>query len=104
MSRTDIGHASLVDALNYRASTEADRAFLSYSNAEDLQQCHSLNFATVKKAVDKMSWWLDALLKGEEHSQRTVCYLGATDVSYLFMYVAAVQTNCKVRIERKGNG
>jgi acyl-CoA synthetase (AMP-forming)/AMP-acid ligase II len=96
MSRDQIGKRSIVDALSYRARVEPDKVPVEHPLSGDLKEWKSLSFSAIKAAVDKLSWWIDALLVGEIHKERTICYIAGSDVRYFFMYFAAVQAGCKV--------
>jgi hypothetical protein len=93
---------SQVDAKPYptvieeRASDTPDRIYAIIPNSDSLQDGYrNFRYNQLAKAIDKMSWWLDQKL-GKSVDLDTLAYVGASDLRYLFLYVAAIKTRRKV--------
>lgn len=79
-----------------RARETPDRTYAIIPKSDNLQDGFiNFTYNQLQKAIDSMSWWLDQNL-GESVILETIAYMGASDLRYLFLYVAAIKTRRKV--------
>jgi acyl-CoA synthetase (AMP-forming)/AMP-acid ligase II len=81
-----------------RSRDTPDRIYAIIPKSTDVQDGYKdFTYKQLAKAVDKMSWWLDQSL-GKSVDLDTVAYMGANDLRYTFLYIAAVKTRRKVTL------
>jgi hypothetical protein len=99
MSKPEIGKRLLTDLVDYYATTCPSDTFLEYPKSSKLDEWVTIDYETFKRAVDRMSWWLDDLFKtaNGQTNARSVCYVARSDYRYFVLYIAAIRSNCKVR-------
>ncbi|EJT71508.1 hypothetical protein GGTG_10765 [Gaeumannomyces tritici R3-111a-1] len=93
MDRTLLPHR-----LKQLAETEPDRIWASCAVSQDVAKDGFRDFtlAQYARAVDRMSWHMEAALGGKSGTFETVMYFGLPDVRYGIVLMAAINTGYKV--------
>ena len=93
------GKRFIHQVIDKRAVEDPRGIYLEYPKSADLKVWRSVDFSTLKRAVDRVSWWIDDILKNcEVHDgSRTFCYIGSSDIRYWLVAIAAEKTSSKVK-------
>jgi hypothetical protein len=100
----EIGNRLLTDIVDYYAATKPKDIFIEYPKSSTLEEWVMIDYATFKKAVDRMSWWLDDLFKSGQSDTRAVCYIARSDFRYFVAMIAAIRSNCKEHCGIRSSG
>jgi acyl-CoA synthetase (AMP-forming)/AMP-acid ligase II len=80
-----------------RASKTPDRTYATIPKSDKLEDgFRNFTYRELERGMDKMSWWLEEKLE-KSIDIDTVAYMGASDMRYVFLYLAAVKTRRKVK-------
>jgi hypothetical protein len=84
--------------IDERAIHTPDRTYAIIAKSNDLDDGYqNFTYKQLARAIHKMSWWLDHTL-GKSTSFDTLSYIGASDLRYTILYVAALKTHRQVNI------
>jgi hypothetical protein len=91
------GRRLLPHVIDYYAHHEPDRVFAAISESESIASgFQDISMKTMASAVDHMAWWLARTLKGSK-KRRTLAYVGAADLRYAIVLLAAIKCGWRVR-------
>jgi len=90
-----IGRRLIHDVVDTIAAEQPEKVMLTYQPFSD-SEWKSVNFATLRNAVNRMAWWLSNVMEGLD--SRTFCYIGPPDLRYYFVLLGASKASYKVRI------
>ena len=81
-----------------RAIHTPDRTYAIIAKSNDLNDGYQdFTYKQLARAIHRMSWWLDHTL-GKSADFDTLGYIGASDLRYTILYVAALKTHRQVCI------
>ncbi|KAJ5176185.1 uncharacterized protein N7482_002062 [Penicillium canariense] len=89
------GRRLLPHVIDYYAHHEPSRVFASISVSESVASgFQDVSMKAMATAVDHMAWWLERTLKGSK-KRRTLAYIGAADLRYSILLLAAIKCGWK---------
>jgi hypothetical protein len=98
------GQRLLPHVIDYYAHHEPDRIFAAISESESIANgFRDISMKTMATAVDHMAWWLERTLRGSK-KRRTLAYVGAADLRYAIILLAAIKCGWRVCLILKQNG
>ena len=81
-----------------RAHNMPNRTYAVIPKSASLQDGFTnFSYQQLVKAINKMAWWLDQNV-GKSVDLDTLAYVGASDLRYAFLYIAAIKTRHKVEL------
>jgi hypothetical protein len=92
----NFGKRLLHNVVDQKSEDNPTNIFVKFPKDSNLKDWITVDFRTLKRAVDRMSWWMKDLLENSKDSM-TICYLGAPDLRYLLLAIASGKTRSKVR-------
>lgn len=91
------GQRLLPHVIDYYAHHEPDRVFAAISQSESVANgFQDISMKAMATAVDHMAWWLERTLKGSKKRSRTLAYVGAADLRYAIVLLAAIKCGWRV--------
>ena len=96
--KPDYGRRLLPTIVDDTARDDPDRAAFSVPRTDsDLSQGYiDVSYATFANAVDQLAWLIEVKL-GRSENFEAMAYLGAPDIRYHCMQMAAIKTGYQVR-------
>ncbi len=95
-SSREYGFTLPITRLEEVAAQAPERIYAEYPDTDWVKNgLHKITFKQVAETVDKVSYWLDENL-GPSKSFDTFAYLGANDLRYVFLILAASKTGRQV--------
>jgi len=83
--------------IDERAKAGYTRPFALYPKSTDTSAgFHSISYAQVANAVNRLAWWLDSELTSQEEKENPFAYFGAGDLRYVIFLLATMKTGRKV--------
>lgn len=93
------GQRLLPHVIDYYAHHEPDRVYAAISTSENAASgFQDLNMKTMATAIDHMAWWLSDTFKNVKPRRRTLAYMGAADLRYSIILMAAIKCGWRVRL------
>ncbi|KAJ5112356.1 hypothetical protein N7532_000401 [Penicillium argentinense] len=90
------GHRLLPHIVDYCAHHEPDRVFAAISTSESVANgFQDVTMKDMASAVDHMAWWIKRTLKNAPKERRTLAYIGAGDLRYTILLLAAIKCDWK---------
>lgn len=98
------GRRILVSLVDDLAASEPDGIWAAIPLDADLSRgFRDLTWRAAANAVDRLAWWLHETLGGQSRSFETVGYIGAADVRYYLLVLAANKTGHKMMFSSPRN-
>ncbi|PVH86351.1 acetyl-CoA synthetase-like protein [Cadophora sp. DSE1049] len=83
--------------IDERAKAGYTRPFALYPKSTDTSAgFHSISYARIAGAVNRVSWWLDSELTGQEEKENPFAYFGPNDLRYIIFLMATMKTGRKL--------
>jgi hypothetical protein len=91
----EVGKRLFSEVVNWKAQNDLRGTFLEFPESSDLLSWRKVDFALLKTAVDRLSWWLYDLFDSKPES-KSLCYVAVSDIRYWLIAIAASKTSSKV--------
>ncbi|KAJ5172515.1 hypothetical protein N7492_005108 [Penicillium capsulatum] len=86
------GERLLPHVVDYYAHHDPDRVYAAIATSESVAGgFQDVNMKTMATAVDHMAWWLSHTFKNVKPRRRTLAYIGAADLRYAILLLAAIK-------------
>lgn len=90
----------LVRVVEYNAEYYPTRIYATFPRNGELENgFQDLNFRDLANAVNRAAWWLDSLLGPKNEGFETFAYIGAKDIRYAILALAAIKTGRKASFD-----
>lgn len=88
----------LAARIDLYAQQDGSRTYAAIPETDDVRHgFRDITWAEFAQAIDQAAWWLDATLGTRTNEFECFAYLGARDLRYIALTVAAVKTGRKVK-------
>ena len=90
------GRRLLVTVVDERAKESPDRIWASIARSNANDGFRDVTIGELSRAVNFVSWWLEERIGRSKDTIETISYIGAPDVRYGIMFLAAIKLGYKV--------
>ncbi|CZS91474.1 related to nonribosomal peptide synthetase MxcG (component of the myxochelin iron transport regulon) [Rhynchosporium graminicola] len=91
------GKRLLPQIIDERAKSGYSRPFAMYPKSTDSSAgFHSISYARVANAVNRLAWWLDSSMPDDEEKEVPFAYFGPNDLRFVIYLMAVMKTGRKV--------
>ena len=90
------GRRLLVTVVDERAKESPDKIWASMARSNVSDGLRDVTIGELSRAVNFMSWWLEERLWRSKGTIETISYIGAPDVRYGIIFLAAIKLGYKI--------